>query len=161
VQTEDDLFGEDNLALNELTLHKKDTASMITVHASLDGNYLNSYWADGLIVGTPTGSTAYNLSCGGPIVTPGCQIHILTPIAPHNLNVRPMVVPDHLPIKLSVEGRERKYLISLDANTKSIPQGSEVLVQKAEFMINVVRFDDTSFLDTIRNKMSWGMDKRN
>jgi NAD+ kinase len=161
VQTEDDLFGEDNLALNELTLHKKDTASMITVHASLDGNYLNSYWADGLIVGTPTGSTAYNLSCGGPIVTPGCQIHILTPIAPHNLNVRPMVVPDHLPIKLSVEGRERKYLISLDANTKSIPQGSEVLVHKAEFMINVVRFDDTSFLDTIRNKMSWGMDKRN
>ena len=161
IHTEDDLFGDDNLALNELTLHKKDTASMITVHASLDGNYLNSYWADGLIVGTPTGSTAYNLSCGGPIVTPGCQIHILTPIAPHNLNVRPMVVPDHLPIKLSVEGRERKYLISLDANTKSIPQGSEVLVQKAEFMINVVRFDDTSFLDTIRNKMSWGMDKRN
>ena len=158
IHTEDDLFGDDNLALNELTLHKKDTASMITVHASLDGNYLNSYWADGLIVGTPTGSTAYNLSCGGPIVTPGCQIHILTPIAPHNLNVRPMVVPDHLPIKLSVEGRERKYLISLDANTKSIPQGSEVLVQKAEFMINVVRFDDTSFLDTIRNKMSWGMD---
>lgn len=161
IHTEDDLFGDDNLALNELTLHKKDTASMITVHASLDGNYLNSYWADGLIVGTPTGSTAYNLSCGGPIVTPGCQIHILTPIAPHNLNVRPMVVPDHLPIKLSVEGRERKYLISLDAITKSIPQGSEVLVQKAEFMINVVRFDDTSFLDTIRNKMSWGMDKRN
>ena len=161
VETEEDLFGEDNLALNELTLHKKDTASMITVHASLDGNYLNSYWADGLIVGTPTGSTAYNLSCGGPIVTPGCQIHILTPIAPHNLNVRPMVVPDHLPIKLSVEGRERRYLISLDANTKSIPQGSEVLVHKAEFMINVVRFDDTSFLDTIRNKMSWGMDKRN
>ena len=161
VETEENLFGEDNLALNELTLHKKDTASMITVHASLDGNYLTSYWADGLIVGTPTGSTAYNLSCGGPIVTPGCQIHILTPIAPHNLNVRPMVVPDHLPIKLSVEGRERKYLISLDANTKSIPQGSEVLVQKAEFMINVVRFDDTSFLDTIRNKMSWGMDKRN
>ena len=161
VETEDNLFGDDNLALNELTLHKKDTASMITVHASLDGNYLNSYWADGLIVGTPTGSTAYNLSCGGPIVTPGCQIHILTPIAPHNLNVRPMVVPDHLPIKLSVEGRERKYLISLDANTKSIPQGSEVTVHKAEFMINVVRFDDISFLDNIRNKMSWGMDKRN
>lgn len=161
VETEDNLFGDDNLALNELTLHKKDTASMITVHASLDGNYLNSYWADGLIVGTPTGSTAYNLSCGGPIVTPGCQIHILTPIAPHNLNVRPMVVPDHLPIKLSVEGRERNYLISLDANTKNIPKDSEVLVRKAEFMINVVRFDDTSFLDTIRNKMSWGMDKRN
>ena len=161
IQTEDHLFGEDNLALNELTLHKKDTSSMITVHASLDGNYLNSYWADGLIVGTPTGSTAYNLSCGGPIVTPGCQIHILTPIAPHNLNVRPMVVPDHMPINLRVEGRERRYLISLDSNTKSIPQDSEVVVEKAEFMINVMKFEDSNFLDTIRNKMSWGMDKRN
>lgn len=161
VYTEDNLFGEDNLALNELTLHKKDTASMITVHASLDGNYLNSYWADGLIVGTPTGSTAYNLSCGGPIITPGCQVHILTPIAPHNLNVRPMVVPDHLPISLSVEGRERRYLISLDSNTKSIPQDAKIEIFKAEFMVNVIKFEDTNFLDTIRNKMSWGMDKRN
>jgi len=161
IHTEDDLFGEDNLALNELTLHKKDTSSMITVHASLDGNYLNSYWADGLIVGTPTGSTAYNLSCGGPIITPGCQVHILTPIAPHNLNVRPMVVPDHLPIKLQVEGRERRYLISLDSNTKSIPQGTEITVEKAEFMINVIRFENANFLDTIRNKMNWGMDSRN
>ena len=100
VNTEDDLFGEDNFALNELTLHKKDTSSMVTVHASLDNKYLNSYWADGLIVSTPTGSTAYNLSCGGPIITPGCQVHILTPVAAHNLNVRPMVVPDHLPISL-------------------------------------------------------------
>ncbi len=161
IHTEDELFGEDNLALNELTLHKKDTSSMITVHASLDGNYLNSYWADGLIVGTPTGSTAYNLSCGGPIITPGCQVHILTPIAPHNLNVRPMVVPDHLPIKLQVEGRERRYLISLDSNTKSIPQGTEITVEKAEFMINVIRFENANFLDTIRNKMNWGMDTRN
>jgi NAD+ kinase len=161
VNTEDALFGDDNIALNELTLHKKDTSSMITVHAFLDGNYLNSYWADGLIVGTPTGSTAYNLSCGGPIVTPGCQVHMLTPIAPHNLNVRPMVVPDHMPIKLQVEGRERRYLISLDSTTKSIPQGSEVIVSKADFMINVMKFEDSNFLDTIRNKMSWGMDKRN
>jgi NAD+ kinase len=134
---------------------------MITVHASLDGNYLNSYWADGLIVGTPTGSTAYNLSCGGPIVTPGCQIHLLTPIAPHNLNVRPMVVPDHMPITLSVEGRERTYLISLDGDSKSIPQGEEVTVKKADFMINVIKFQDNNFLDTIRNKMLWGLDKRN
>jgi NAD+ kinase len=161
VETEKEIFGEDNIALNEVTLHKKDTASMITVHASLDGNYLNSYWADGLIVATPTGSTAYSLSCGGPIVTPGCQVHILTPIAPHNLNVRPMVVPDHMPIKLSIEGRERKYLISLDSNSKSIPQGAEVLIHKAEFMINVIKFEDTTFLDNIRNKMLWGIDKRN
>jgi NAD+ kinase len=161
IETESDLFGDENIALNEVTIHKKDTASMITVHASLDGNYLNSYWADGLIVGTPTGSTAYNLSCGGPIVTPGCQIHLLTPIAPHNLNVRPMVVPDHMPITLSVEGRDRTYLISLDGESKSIPQGEVVTVKKADFMINVIKFQDNNFLDTIRNKMLWGLDKRN
>ncbi len=161
VQTEEDLFGEDNFALNEVTIQKKDTASMVTVHAALDNKYLNSYWADGLIVSTPTGSTAYNLSCGGPIVTPGCLVHILTPIAPHNLNVRPVVVPDHLPIKLSIEGRGRKYLISLDGNSKNISQGEEVLVTKAEFMINVIKFEDNNFLDTIRNKMLWGIDKRN
>lgn len=161
IHTEEDLFGEDNFALNEVTFHKKDTASMITVHASLDNKYLNSYWADGLIVATPTGSTAYSLSCGGPIITPGCQVHILTPIAPHNLNVRPMVVPDHLPIKMSIEGRERRYLISLDGNSKNIRQGEEVLITKAEFMINVVKFEDNNFLDTIRNKMLWGIDRRN
>jgi NAD+ kinase len=161
IETENNLFGENNFAVNEVTLHKKDTASMITVHVSLDDNYLNSYWADGLIVATPTGSTAYSLSCGGPIVTPGCQIHLLTPIAPHNLNVRPMVVPDHLPIKLSIEGRERKYLISLDSISKSIPQKSDVFVYKANFLINVIRFENNTFLDTIRNKMLWGIDKRN
>jgi NAD+ kinase len=161
INTQENLFGDDNFALNEVTFHKKDTASMITVHASLDNKYLNSYWADGLIVATPTGSTAYNLSCGGPIITPGCQVHILTPIAPHNLNVRPMVVPDHMPIKLSIEGRERKYLISLDGNSKNIRQGEEVIITKAEFMINVVKFEDNNFLDTIRNKMLWGIDKRN
>ena len=161
VFTEEDIFGKDNFALNELTLHKKDTASMITVHASLDNKYLNAYWADGLIVATPTGSTAYNLSCGGPIITPGCQVHILTPIAPHNLNVRPVVVPDHLPITLSVEGRDRTYLLSLDGNSKSIKQGEEVIVKKAEFMINVIKFEDNNFLDTIRNKMMWGIDTRN
>jgi len=161
IQTEENLFGDDNFALNEVTIQKRDTASMITVHASLDNKYLNSYWADGLIVSTPTGSTAYNLSCGGPIITPGCQVHILTPIAPHNLNVRPVVVPDHMPIKLSIEGRERRYLISLDGNSKNIRQGEEVLISKAEFMINVVKFEDNNFLDTIRNKMLWGIDKRN
>ncbi len=161
IDTEENLFGEDNFALNEVTFHKKDTSSMLTVHAYLDSNYLNSYWADGLIVATPTGSTAYSLSCGGPIITPGCQVHILTPIAAHNLNVRPMVVPDHMPIKVSIEGRERKYLISLDGNSKNIREGEEVLVTKAEFMINVVKFEENNFLDTIRNKMMWGIDKRN
>ena len=161
IETERDLFGEDNVALNEVTLQKKDTSSMITVHASLESKYLNSYWADGLIVATPSGSTAYSLSCGGPIITPGCQVHILTPIAPHNLNVRPMVVPDHMPIKLSIEGRNRTYLISLDGKSLSIRQEEEVTIHKADYMINVIKFEDNNFLDTIRNKMLWGIDKRN
>jgi NAD+ kinase len=161
IQTEENIFGEDNFALNELTVQKKDTASMITVHAYLDNKYLNSYWADGLIVSTPTGSTAYSLSCGGPIITPGCQVHILTPIAPHNLNVRPVVVPDHMPIKLKIEGRDRKCLMSLDGVSKNIRQDEEIIVTKAEFMINVVKFESNNFLDTIRNKMMWGIDARN
>lgn len=161
VETERSLFGTGNVALNELTVHKKDTSSMITVHAYLDGKYLNSYWADGLIVATPTGSTAYSLSCGGPIITPGCQVHILTPIAPHNLNVRPVVVPDKMPVTLSVEGRDRNYLISLDGCSKSLRQNEEVIIRKADFMINVVKFEGNNFLDTIRNKMHWGIDRRN
>jgi NAD+ kinase len=161
VETERELFGNDNVAMNEVALLKKDTSSMITVHAYLDDKYLNSYWADGLIVATPTGSTAYNLSCGGPIITPGCQVHILTPVAPHNLNVRPVVVPDKMPIRLSVEGRERNYLVSLDGVSKNIHQREEVLIKKAEYMINVIKLEDTNFLDTIRNKMLWGLDSRN
>lgn len=161
VEIQDALFSDENFALNELTIFKKDNASMITVHASLDGKYLNSYWADGLIVATPTGSTAYSLSCGGPIITPGCQVHIITPIAAHNLNVRPVVVPDHMPIELTIEGRERSCLISLDGNTKSIKQGEQIRITKAEFMINVIKFEHTNFLDTIRNKMNWGIDNRN
>lgn len=161
VETERNLFGADNFALNEVTLLKKDTASMITVHAALGDDYLNSYWVDGMIVSTPTGSTAYNLSCGGPIVTPGCQVHVLTPIAPHNLNVRPIVVPDNLPIKLSVEGRERNYLLSLDGNSLNIKQKEEVLIRRADYMINLIKLEDTNFLDTIRNKMLWGKDQRN
>ena len=161
VESEAHYFGDDNIALNEITLQKKDTSSMITVHASLDGKYLNSYWADGLIVATPSGSTGYSLSCGGPIITPGCQVHILTPIAPHNLNVRPMVVPDHMPIKLSIEGRNRTYLMSLDGNSTSIKNEEEITIHKTDYMINVIKFEDNNFLDTIRNKMLWGIDKRN
>lgn len=161
VDTPSELFGTDNYAVNELTIGKRDTASMITVHAHLNGNFLNSYWADGLIVSTPTGSTAYNLSFGGPIVTPSCQVHILTPMAPHNLNVRPMVVPDDLPIKLSVEGRAKNFLISIDSNYRLIPQDEEVTITKSTFAIKSVKFEDTRFVSTLRQKMLWGNDKRN
>lgn len=152
---------QEYLAMNELTIHKKDTTSMVAVNVSLDDNFLNTYWSDGLIVSTPTGSTAYNLSCGGPIITPGCQVHIITPIAAHNLNVRPVVVPDHMPIKLNVEGRNRSYLMSVDGKSISIKQGQEIRISKADFMINVIKFENNNFLDTIRNKMLWGSDKRN
>lgn len=161
VETAQNYFGEDNFALNEITLQKKDSSSMITVHTSLEGKYLNSYWADGLIVATPSGSTGYSLSCGGPIITPGCQVHILTPIAPHNLNVRPIVIPDHMPIKLSVEGRTRSYLMSIDGKSIPIKNEEELSISKANYMINVIKFEDNNFLDTIRNKMLWGIDKRN
>lgn len=161
VETEDGLLGQDCYALNELAFHKKDMSSMITVHCYLDNKFLNSYWADGLIVATPTGSTAYSLSCGGPIITPGCAVHILSPIAPHNLNVRPVVVPDHMPIQLRVEGRERKYLLTIDGQPHSVKNGTVVTVTKANFMINVVKFEENNFLDTIRNKLMWGIDQRN
>ena len=161
VTSEKHYFGDDNIALNEITLQKKDSSSMITVHASLDDKYLNSYWADGLIVATPSGSTGYSLSCGGPIITPGCQVHILTPIAAHNLNVRPMVVPDHMEIKLSIEGRNKSYLMSLDGNSLPIRNAEELIIRKTNYMINVIKFEDNNFLDTIRNKMLWGIDKRN
>ena len=157
----DGATGGEYFAMNELTIHKKDTTSMVAVNVSLDDNFLNTYWSDGLIVSTPTGSTAYNLSCGGPIITPGCQVHIITPIAAHNLNVRPVVVPDHMPIKLSVEGRNRSYLMSIDGKSISIKQGQEIKIMKADFMINVIKFENNNFLDTIRNKMLWGSDKRN
>jgi NAD+ kinase len=161
VDTESKLFGEENFALNELTLHKKDSASMISVNVDVNNERLNNYWADGLIISTPTGSTAYSLSCGGPIITPGCSVTIITPIAPHNLNVRPVIVPDHLPIRLSAEGREASYLLTLDSRSESINHDCVIEVSKADFTIKVVEFNDYTFLDTIREKLLWGLDKRN
>ncbi len=161
VETASNHFGDANIALNEVTVSRKDSSAMLTVHATLDNEYMNSYWADGLIISTPTGSTAYNLACGGPIIDPQCQLHVVTPIAPHNLNVRPIVVPDSTVIKLSVEGRSRNYLLSLDGNSVNIKQREEVLIRKADFMINVIRLEGHNFLDTIRNKMLWGIDRRN
>lgn len=161
VETASHHFGDANVALNEVTVSRKDSSAMLTVHASLDNEYMNSYWADGLIISTPTGSTAYNLACGGPIIDPQCQLHVVTPIAPHNLNVRPIVVPDSTTITLSVEGRSRNYLLSLDGNSVNIKQREEVVIRKADFMINMIKLEGHNFLDTIRNKMLWGIDRRN
>lgn len=161
VETASNHFGDANVALNEVTVSRKDSSAMLTVHASLNNEYMNSYWADGLIISTPTGSTAYNLACGGPIIDPQCQLHVVTPIAPHNLNVRPIVVPDSTTIKLSVEGRSRNYLLSLDGNSVNIKQREEVVIRKADFMINMIKLEGHNFLDTIRNKMLWGIDRRN
>lgn len=159
--TEEQLFGEDNFALNELTVHKKDSSSMITIHTYIGDLYLNSYWADGLIVATPTGSTAYSLSCGGPIMVPGAQDYVITPIAPHNLNVRPVVVPDDRTIRLKIEGRGKEYLCSLDSRSVTIDSAVELTIKKANFQLNVIQTENQNFLNTIRNKMMWGLDRRN
>lgn len=161
LETEEGLFGATNFALNELTVHKKDSSSMITVHTYINGEYLNTYWADGLIVATPTGSTGYSLSCGGPIISPGSENFIITPIAPHNLNIRPFVVSDDCILKLKVEGRGENFLATLDSRSVTIDENTELIVRKSPFQINLIRLSNESFLTTLRNKMMWGVDKRN
>lgn len=150
-----------NFALNEITLLKKDTSSMITIKAYLDGEYLNTYWADGLIVSTPTGSTAYSLSCNGPIILPRSGNIILTPIAPHNLNVRPLVVPDDVELTLIIEGRTENFLIALDSRSFTVSLPSELKIRKSPHYINLIRLEGYDFLDTLRSKLMWGLDKRN
>jgi NAD+ kinase len=161
VTSPNNLFGEVNYALNELTIFKKDSSSMITIHTYINGAYLNSYFADGLLVATPTGSTAYSLSCGGPIVMPDSQNFIITPIAPHNLNVRPLVIPDSNTIKLKVEGRSSHYLASLDSRNEIIDSSVELTIKKADFSLRLIRLENQNFFNTIRNKLLWGLDKRN
>jgi len=152
---------EINFAMNEVTVSRKDTTSMITIETSLNGEYLNSYWADGLIIATPTGSTGYSLSCGGPILTPDVKALVITPIAPHNLTARPLVIPDDTEIKLKVSGREEQYLVSLDSRISSISNNSELLIKKTPFKIKMVEIPEETFLKTLRNKLLWGEDKRN
>lgn len=150
-----------NFALNEVTVARKDTTSMITVKTHLNDEYLNSYWADGLIVATPTGSTGYSLSCGGPVITPNNNNFVLTPIAPHNLNARPLVIPDHTVIQLEVSGREDKHLISLDSRIATVDINSIITIKKAPFTVKLVELEGQSFLNTLRQKLLWGEDKRN
>ncbi len=150
-----------NFALNEVTVSRKDTTSMITVETYLNDEYLTSYWADGLIIATPTGSTGYSLSCGGPVMTPTAQTLVITPIAPHNLNARPLVISDDTIIRIRVSGREDMHMVSLDSRLASIVNGKEIVIQKANFTIKMIEYASESFLKTIRNKLLWGQDKRN
>lgn len=148
-------------ALNEVSVSRKDTTSMITIETWLNGEFLNSYWADGLIIATPTGSTGYSLSCGGPILTPEVQSFVITPIAPHNLNARPLVIPDNVEIRLRVSGREEQYLVSLDSRITTVENESVLTVRKAPFSIRMVEIPGETFLKTLRKKLLWGEDKRN
>lgn len=154
-------FGDMNFALNEVAISRKDTTSMITIETYLNDEYLTSYWADGLIIATPTGSTGYSLSCGGPVLMPAVSSLVITPIAPHNLNARPLVIPDDTVIRLKVYGREANHLVSLDSRLASIENEREIRVLKAGFSIQMIEFHSESFLKTIRNKLLWGQDKRN
>ncbi|GAC1379973.1 MAG: NAD kinase [Ginsengibacter sp.] len=155
------LFGKVPYALNELTIHKKDTSPMIKIHTYLNGEFLNTYWADGLIVSTPTGSTGYSLSCNGPVVFPDSKSFIITPVSPHNLNIRPIVVPDDNIISFEVEGRTDGYLCTLDSRREILAKEVQLAVKKEDFSINLIRLNENNFLQTLRNKLSWGLDKRN
>lgn len=161
VDTKGNCLGGLNRALNDFTIHKKDSSSMITVHAGVNGVFLNSYWGDGLIISTPTGSTAYSLSCGGPIVAPECDVFIITPIAPHNLNVRPLVIPADSVISLTAETRNQNYLVSLDSRSASIDSSAEFVIQRESFRVRTVRLSAQTFPATIRGKLLWGSDIRN
>ncbi len=159
LETSSDVF-DFNYALNDFVIHKKETSSMIVVHTYLNGEFLNSYWSDGLIVSTPTGSTGYSLSCGGPIISPKSDSFVITPIAPHNLNVRPIVISDDVVISFEIEGRASSYLASLDSRSQSITNDVHMAVRKADFYLNIIRMNDENFLNTLRNKLNWGYDKR-
>jgi NAD+ kinase len=150
-----------NFAMNEISVSRKDTTSMITIETYLNDEFLNSYWADGLIISTPTGSTGYSLSCGGPILTPNVSSLVITPIAPHNLNARPLVIPDDTIIRLKITGREEHYLVSLDSRIASVKNESVLTIQKTPFKIKMVEIHEETFLKTLRKKLLWGEDKRN
>jgi NAD+ kinase len=155
------LFGDVPYALNEFTLLKKDSSSMIKIHTYLNGEFLNTYWADGLIVATPTGSTGYSLSCNGPVVFPDSGSFVITPVAPHNLNIRPIVVPDNNIISFEVEGRTDGFLCTLDSRREFVTKDIQLAVRKESFGINLIRLNENNFLQTLRNKLSWGLDVRN
>jgi NAD+ kinase len=155
------LFGDSPFGLNEFSVHKRDISPMIKINTYLDGEFLNTYWCDGLIVATPTGSTGYNMSCNGPIVFPEASSFVITPVAPHNLNVRPIVVPDSYIISFEIESRSEQFICAMDARRELVDKKAQLAIQKEKFMINLVRLNENNFLSTLHNKLTWGLDKRN
>lgn len=161
LETKEGLFGKLNLALNDFTVVKKDSSSMITIHTYIDGELLNTYWADGIIVATPTGSTGYSLSCGGPLIFPRSQNFVITPVSPHNLTVRPIVVSDKSKISFRVEGRSRKFLVSLDSRISTVDHTVELTVKKGDFSVALIQLEGQHYFKTLRQKLNWGLDIRN
>jgi len=161
VDSDIDLFNGVNFALNEFAILKRDTSSMIVVHTYINGEYLNSYWADGLIISTPTGSTGYSLSCGGPLVMPSTNNFIISPVSPHNLNVRPMIVSDSSVLSFEIEARNKNFLISLDSRSKSVPVKTKLTVRREKFKAKIVELEGYNYFQTLRNKLNWGLDLRN
>lgn len=161
LETENEPFDGLNYALNEFTINKKDTASMVLVHVWVNNYFLNSYWADGLIVSTPTGSTGYSLSCNGPIITPDSENFVISPIATHNLTVRPIVIPDKSVIDIKVEGRHQQFLAGLDSRSEVIDASAKLRISKENFNVNLVLMEGENFFRTIREKLMWGLDVRN
>lgn len=161
VDSDQEVFDGINFGLNEFSILKRDTSSMIVVHTYIDGEYLNSYWADGLVVATPTGSTGYSLSCGGPLVLPQTNNFVISPVCPHNLNVRPMIVSDKSVISFEVEGRSSSYLAALDSRSTAVDMNLQLAVRREAFVARLVRLHHVNFLSTLRSKLNWGFDKRN
>ncbi len=161
LETDHDLFEGINFALNDIAILKKDTSSMITVHAYINGEFLNSYWADGLVISTPTGSTGYSISCGGPVVVPGSHNFVITPVSPHNLTVRPVVVPDDSVLTFSIEGRSKNFLVSLDSRYETVDDTVSLKVSQAPFRARLVKLEGYNYFKTLRQKLNWGLDVRN
>jgi NAD+ kinase len=155
------LFGQMNFALNDFTVVKKDTSAMITIHTFIDGEFLNSYWADGIIVSTPTGSTGYSLSCGGPLIFPRSGNFVLTPVSPHNLTVRPIIVSDTSEISFQVDGRSKKFLVTLDSRFATVDNTVKLTIRKADFIVNLIQLEGHHYFKTLRQKLNWGLDVRN
>jgi NAD+ kinase len=161
IESDEDILGDNNFALNDITIHKRDDSAMITTHMFLDGEFLNSYWGDGMIIATATGSTAYSLSCGGPIIFPQSNGIVVTPVSPHNLNVRPIILPDSSVLSFEVECRSNNYLLSCDSRTTVVDKPIKFHIRKAAFELNLIRLNNESYLSTLRNKLLWGLDARN